>query len=126
MARVAGKQAPRTAHLRQSGAMRTAPGKRWLPLQAEQWFSLDPPGFLWRGAISPSPLLRIAAVDRGIQARRYRVVGKRFELTPWLGRSEDYREANGILIPHRIAVTWGLPQGDFEWLRASLDEIQYS
>lgn len=73
---------------------------------------------------------RVTFDDHGlasrIQARRYRVVGKRFELTPWFGRCEDYREANGILIPHRIAVTWGLPQGDFEWLRASLDEIEYA
>ncbi|MGE5139374.1 MAG: DUF6544 family protein [Rudaea sp.] len=64
LARVAGKRLPRTVHLRQSGTMRTAPDKRWMALEAEQWFSLDPPGFIWRGAIRPNPLLRVSAVDR--------------------------------------------------------------
>ena len=50
LAGVAGKLVPRTVHVLQSGAMLTAPGKRWVPLEAEQWFSLDPPGFLWRGS----------------------------------------------------------------------------
>ena len=208
-ARVAGTRAPRAVHLRQSGTMRTSPEKGWTALHAEQWFSLDPPGFVWQGDIRPNPLLRISAVDRfldghgsmqisawgklplgtvsgpetdsgellrflveaiwfpafwlspriawqhidkrsarvslrvrevevssrmifggdgmpsGIEAQRYRTIGKRFELTPWRGRCNDYRQANGVLIPHRITVTWGLPQGDFEWLRASIDQIEY-
>ncbi|MGD0499440.1 MAG: DUF6544 family protein [Bryobacteraceae bacterium] len=210
VARVAGKRPPRTVHLRQSGAMRTAPDKGWFPMSAEEWFSLDPPGFIWRGAIRPNPLLRVSAVDRfvdghgsmqisawgkvpmgsvsgpetdsgellrflveivwfpafwlsplvtwqlidersarasirvngievssmmifddgglpcGIETQRYRTVCKRFELTPWRGRCADYREAHGMLVPHQIAVTWGLPQGDFEWLRASIEQIEYA
>ena len=210
VAQVAGKRPPRTVHLHQSGAMRTAPDKGWVAMEAEEWFSLDPPGFIWRGSIRPKPWLRISAIDRfvaghgsiqisawgripistvsgpeadsgellrflveavwfpafwlspwiewqpidgrsarasiwvngaevssgmifgedgllcSIEALRYRTVGKRFELTPWRGRCYDYREAKGVLIPHRIAVTWGLPQGDFEWFRASVDRIEYS
>ncbi len=209
-ARVEGKRRPRTVHLLQSGEMLTAPGKRWIELKAEQWYSLDPPGFIWRGAIQANLLMRVAATDQfldgrgslairawgkvplgkasgpetdsaellrflaeviwfpaywlsscitwqprdersarasmrvneieascavmfgddglacGLESRRYRTVGKRFELTPWFGRCDDYREANGVLIPHRIAVTWGLPQGDFEWLRVSVDRIEYA
>ena len=52
--------------------------------------------------------------------------GKRFELTPWRGRCGDYREVNGGPIPQRLAVTWGLPQGDFEWLRPSIDQTEFS
>lgn len=196
MAGVAGSRTPRTVHLQQSGTMRSAPDKRWMALEAEEWFSLDPPGFLWRGNIRPAPLLRVSATDRFIEGhgvtgpemdsaelqrfllegiwfpafwvsrrivwqpvdarsaqaslrideldvsmraafgddglldvletQRFRTVGKRFELTPWRGRCIDYREANGVLIPHRIAITWSLPQGDFEWLRVSIDRIEYS
>ena len=210
LAGVAGKLVPRTVHVLQSGAMLTAPGKRWVPLEAEQWFSLDPPGFLWRGSIRPARLVRIVATDRfvdghgrldisawgkipmnsasgpetdsgellrflvetvwfpafwlspavswqalddssaqvsmqangipvsatirfgadglpcGTEARRYRIVGKRFELTPWRGACEDYREVSGVLVPHRIAVTWGLPRGDFEWLRVTVERIEYA
>lgn len=210
LAGVAGKLPPRTVHLWQTGTMRTAPGRDWVPLEAEQWFSIDPPAFVWHGSIRPAPLLCISAVDRflnghgslrisawgkipvstmagpesdsgellrflvesiwfpaflatpqiewqaieehaasvslrvgevgavsrmlfgddglirGVEAMRYRSAGKRFELTPWSGRCEDYREANGVLIPHRIAVTWGLPQGDFEWFRVSIARIDYA
>jgi hypothetical protein len=178
--------------------MKTAPDKDWVEMEAEQWYSLDPPGFIWRSIIRPNPLVRVVAVDRfvdghgtmqisawgripvsavsgpevdagellrflveviwfpsfwlspliawepidthsarasirlggteessrmlfgedgllsGIEARRYRTVGKRFELTPWRGGCHDYREANGVRIPHQITVTWGLPRGDFE------------
>ena len=50
----------------------------------------------------------------GMESRRYRSVGKRFELTPWRCRCFDYRDAvGGVRVPHRIAVIWGLEKGDF-------------
>jgi hypothetical protein len=205
---VVGARAPRTVYLRQSGEMRMAPGKGWVALEAEEWFSLEPPAFVWQGTIRPAPVVRISAVDRfidghgsmqisawgripvgkvsgpetdsgelmrflvesmwfpafwlsprvrweaideraarlsiqvnevavaariefaedglvcAIESKRYRTVGKQFELTPWRGRCWDYREVDGVRVPHRIAVTWGLPEGDFEWFRESVEELR--
>lgn len=63
LAQIAGKKMPRTGYVMQSGLFRTAPKQKWLTMKAEQWFSLDPPGFVWRGSIETFPLVRISAVD---------------------------------------------------------------
>jgi hypothetical protein len=63
LAQVVGKKIPRTVHLRQTGSFKTGPDRKWTPMVGEQWFSLDPPGFIWQGTIRLSPLLWISATD---------------------------------------------------------------
>jgi hypothetical protein len=60
---VIGKEPIRTAHLRQTGAMRLRPGGRWLPMTAEQTCTTDPPSFTWHGTIHPFPLVSISGTD---------------------------------------------------------------
>jgi len=36
-----------TVRLKQRGELRTAPDKAWMPVEAAQVFSVDPPGFVW-------------------------------------------------------------------------------
>jgi hypothetical protein len=43
---VVGKPFPRTIRLRQKGRMRPGPGQRWIPLDAEEHYSVQPPGFV--------------------------------------------------------------------------------
>lgn len=54
---------PSDARLRQRVAMRMKPGGRWLPISAEQSFSFDPPGFVWRARMRLLPLYTIRAED---------------------------------------------------------------
>jgi Family of unknown function (DUF6544) len=44
---VVGKPFPGTIRLRQTGRMRL--GQRWVPLDAEEHYSVQPPGFVWAG-----------------------------------------------------------------------------
>ena len=44
-----GKPFPRTVWLRQKGRMRAAPGLPWMSLDAEEHYSVQPPGFVWAG-----------------------------------------------------------------------------
>jgi len=53
----------RSVHLRQDGDFRPTPGPRWFPIQGEQHFTLDPPGFIWQARIRMLPLLWIEARD---------------------------------------------------------------
>jgi hypothetical protein len=48
---VVGRPVPGMVRLRQQGAMRVGPGQRWLPLDAEEHYSVRPPGFVWAGAV---------------------------------------------------------------------------
>jgi hypothetical protein len=63
-AQVPGKAAIRTVHLKQRGSFRIKAGQAWMPLAAEQYYSTQPPAFLWHGVIKQSPLLSLAAWDR--------------------------------------------------------------
>ncbi len=56
---------------------------------------------------------------------RYRKVGKKFELTPWIAHTQTYREIMGILIPVDIEVEWQLPKGSFCWFRAKITDVSY-
>lgn len=53
---VVGKPFPRIVRLRQKGRMRPGPGQRWIPLDAEEHYSVQPPGFVWAGTLRVGPL----------------------------------------------------------------------
>ena len=48
---VVGRPFPGTVWLRQQGTMRLGPGQWWLPLEAEEHYSVHPPGFVWAGTV---------------------------------------------------------------------------
>jgi hypothetical protein len=45
---VVGRERAHTVRLQQRGDLRTAPDAAWLPVRAEQYFSVDEPGFVWK------------------------------------------------------------------------------
>jgi uncharacterized protein DUF6544 len=53
---VVGKPFPGTVRLRQKGRMRLAPGQPWIPLDAQEHYSVQPPGFVWAGTVRLGPL----------------------------------------------------------------------
>lgn len=63
-ARVVGKEPIRTVRLKQRGVMRTQPDQKWMPLVAEQYFTMKPPAFLWSCTMRPFPLAWTSATDR--------------------------------------------------------------
>lgn len=76
--RAEGAAMPRTVRLRQEGELRTGEKRGWAPFRAEQYFSLDPPGFLWRARMRFAPLLSVSGRDRwvdGEASMRMRLLG---------------------------------------------------
>ena len=53
-ARVVGKQRPTTVRLRQAGRFQME-SRGWLPYQDEQYFTNQPPGFLWKASFRIGP-----------------------------------------------------------------------
>ena len=53
-----------TVRLKQRGELRTGPDKPWMPVAAEQYFSVDPPGFVWSVNARMMGVLPIAGRDR--------------------------------------------------------------
>lgn len=63
----AARRAPvRSVRLRHGGAIRPALDKPWSAIRGEQYFSADPPGFVWWGRLPIAPGLRVEARDRSL------------------------------------------------------------
>jgi len=61
---VIGKERIRTVRLKQKGLMRTKEGGPWMPAEAEQYFTVDEPGFVWKVKVKMAPLLYFTGRDR--------------------------------------------------------------
>jgi hypothetical protein len=60
---VEGRPRIRFARLLHGGLFRTTPDSRWMPIEGEEYFSVDPPGFIWYAKARPMPLVHIRARD---------------------------------------------------------------
>jgi hypothetical protein len=59
-----GDRAPvRTLRLRHGGTFRMSPTAKPKPIRGEQWFTADPPGFVWSGRVRLGPGIWIDARD---------------------------------------------------------------
>jgi hypothetical protein len=54
---------PATVRLRQDGQFRLE-GRGWMPFHAEQYFTINPPGFLWKAAFHMAPLVWVNGRDQ--------------------------------------------------------------
>ena len=53
---IIGKSFVRTVRLEQEGTMYLGPKQGWVPLQAEEHYTVQPPGFVWDSTIHKGPL----------------------------------------------------------------------
>lgn len=61
---VVGKETIRTVRLKQKGNFRQSAQQPWMNLDAEEYYSVNPPGFLWVGTIRKAGLPLVRAKDR--------------------------------------------------------------
>lgn len=66
-ARVVGKPMPRTVRLKQVGRLRQDVGQPWIPLDAEEYFTVQPPAFVWLGTVRMAGLPVVRARDRYVR-----------------------------------------------------------
>ena len=60
---VVGKPFVRRVHLRKRGRMQLGRGQPWVPLKAEQWYTVQPPGFVWDCTLFAGPVPVVRARD---------------------------------------------------------------
>ncbi len=61
---VIGMQTIKTVSLKQKGYFRMKEGQKMMPMIAEQYYTTNPPSFIWYGKITPLPLFSVKARDR--------------------------------------------------------------
>jgi len=60
---VVGTILPATVRLRQDGQFQMD-GRGWMPFAAEQYFTINPPGFLWKATFRMAPLVQVTGRDQ--------------------------------------------------------------
>lgn len=58
-----GTAPPSTVRLRQEGQFQME-GRGWVPFGAEQYFTVSPPGFLWKASFDMAPMVSVTGRDR--------------------------------------------------------------
>ena len=60
---IIGKQRINTVRLKQKGLFKMKQGRKWMPYVARQYFTTDPPGFVWQARVKAAPLFWISGRD---------------------------------------------------------------
>jgi len=66
---VIGMKCPTTINILQRGTMRRKPDAQWMPFEATQSITIDPPAFVWKASIQANPFLEIVGRDKLVQGR---------------------------------------------------------
>jgi len=64
----------------------------------------------------------VVRVDTPARARE---VDGRYELLPWSCHYREYEKMDGVLVPREGEAIWHLPSGEWPYLRARIDSLQY-
>jgi hypothetical protein len=62
--KIVGKDKIHTVRLKQTGKIRMKPDTKWMPFEAEQYYTVDNPVFIWKADAKMAPLLWISARDK--------------------------------------------------------------
>ncbi|MBK8920480.1 MAG: hypothetical protein IPM81_03085 [Saprospirales bacterium] len=76
-----GKPRVQAVHLHQTGRMRTTPTGKWMPVQAEQFFTVGKPGFFWTADVQAAPFIRLVGRDKYENSKGFMLI-KALALVP--------------------------------------------
>lgn len=97
-------------------------------IQWEQLDSLTAKATMTNGGITAPGIFRFNAEGDMVsfEAKRYYDRKEGPTLEDWLVVNKDYRDFDGIRVPHKSEITWKLKDGDFTWLKLEIKEIDYN
>jgi uncharacterized protein DUF6544 len=101
-------------HLRHRGRFRPSLTGSWLPIRGEQYFTADPPGFIWWGRVRIAPGLWIDARDRSVNGAGNMLV--MFESAATIANSSGPELDQGALL--RLL-------GELAWLPTTFADERY-
>ena len=92
-----------TVRLKQEGFFRTRPDQNWMPMQAVQYYSVDPPAFLWHGKIKMLSFLAVQGRDHFAAGTGHMLI----KLAPFtLGDARGPEMDQGALLRYFNEMMW--------------------
>lgn len=101
---VVGKPLVSTVHLKQKGAMHLSAEGAWIPLDAVQYYTVQPPGFLWDGTMHVGPFLLARARDRYTGGKGHMLVRAGSLFTVVNGEGEEMDQ--GAMMRYLSEMMW--------------------
>jgi hypothetical protein len=101
---IVGKEVIQVAHLEQKGEMRTKPEGNWMSMNAEQYITTDPPGFIWIANVKAVPFLHLSGRDKYSDGKGHMLI-KLFSLIPVVdARGKEIDQ--GALLRYLGEIVW--------------------
>lgn len=101
---VVGRPRARTVHLTQRGFLRTAPEQGWMPAEAQQVFTVDEPGFVWRVKVRMLRVIPVAGRDSYLEGRGRMLIALA-SLLP-LADASDEKIQQGAMLRFLAETVW--------------------
>lgn len=106
-AQIIGKEQAITARSKQEAVMRLKAEQDWLPLESDQYFRVDKPGFIWKADVKMMPLVHISGRDKYYQGKGNMLIRvlSMFTVANGIGPEMD----QGSLIRYLAEIVWVPP-----------------
>ena len=101
---VVGRKTRNVIRVLQKGSMRTKPESKWMPFEAIQYFSIEPPAFLWSANIKPAPLFTIAGRDKYQDGEGNMLIKPLYLFTAADSRGKEINQ--GTLLRYMAEMAW--------------------
>lgn len=102
---VVGKDKIHTVRLTQTGRMRTAESKPWMPFEAVQYINVDKPGFVWKAKVKAAPLVYLTGRDKYYKGHGYMLI-KLLALIPVVDAKPGYELDQGAMQRFLAELVW--------------------
>ena len=103
-AQVVGKERIHTVRLKQRGLMRLKENGPWMQAEAEQYFTVDKPGFIWTVQVKMAPLLNFTGRDRYYKGKGVMLI-KALSLFPVV-KAQGKEMDQGTLLRYLAEMPW--------------------
>jgi hypothetical protein len=101
---VIGKPIPKSVHLFQKGTLRMDQKSKWQPFEAEQYFTIKPPGFVWDATIHSDKLIDVRGRDKYERGRGNMLI-KAASLIP-IANASGKEIDQGTLVRYMAEIIW--------------------
>ena len=101
---IVGKEIIQTVHLFQKGEMLSAPGSKWMKLNAEQHFTTEKPGFIWTADVEAAPFTHLFARDKYVDGRGNMLI-KLLSLYP-VANAKGKEIDQGSMLRYLAEIVW--------------------
>jgi len=99
-----GEEKTVAVRVKQRASMRMSPEQSWMSVEAEQYFAVENPGFIWKAEIQAAPLVHIAGRDKYFEGKGNMLIKPLSLFTVADGKGEEIDQ--GSMLRYLAETVW--------------------